>query len=254
MTPTFTPNTSLTATAQDFITRLKAVPHGHAGVVTGIPCDYQIQHQDLVLRPKTRILFGRITMHFANTTLGSLGLNSVLNAYNAYEEIDEPHAFLSRLADDATPLVNTLALYDGVAPSENAMLQQMSLGFFLSVNPFDLSAYAYSKQEGAPILTNDYIPSAHGRILQQEQADGSLMLSFPLLTGEADIAPMLSIVSHIADTNAGDDLLSIEWNARDTSHGAYAEYACFTRGIYLKDASGWHTDRIASAHETLNDY
>ena len=254
MTHTFTPNALLTATAQDFIERLRAVPSGLAGVVAGIPCDYQLQHEDITRRPKTRIIFGRITMHFANTTLGRRGLNSILNAYNAYEPHGEPHAFLAQRGDSATSLLDTLPLYEGVEPAENAMLQQMSLGFFLSANPLDLSTYQYATQEAEPILTNAYIPSVHGRVLQQEQPDGSLMLSFPLLTSETDVAPMLSIISHISDTNAGDDLLSIEWSARDTSHEAYAEYACYTRGIYLKDASGWHVDRIDTAHETLNDY
>lgn len=176
-----------------------------------------------------------------DTNNGRHAICRVLEAYNAQCEHGEPIVFTC----PGNRRIDNLSLYQRTDSVHNRGTQLHGLGYLLNVAPLD-SVHTN--------LVPGYFRHAHGRIIQRENGDGTLTLSFPLILAEHDVTPMLSILCHLLDTNGANAVRSVEWSARDTSHDACAEYACFTRGIYLKDASGWHTDRIDSAHETLNDY
>lgn len=225
---TFSNHILLNDRINDYLTQLDNASSSTASIVSGIA-------QDAVT------VFGRLEVTVTDTTDGRHAINAVLDAYNARVEHEEPVVF----ANTGARRIDSLSLYHHVDSQNNHDVQTHELGRILDVAPLE---------PNATVTIPGYIRNAHGRVIQQENGNGTLRFSFPLLLNKTDVTPILAILCHLLDTNAGDTLLAIEWNARDTSHPMCAEYACFSRGMYLKDLDGWHMDRFDTAHETPNDY
>lgn len=250
---THQPNEHLLELAQDFINQIEASRTGRCPLVTGIEVD-AIEDGELFIADPTPIYFGRVDVTVSDSTQGRYAINALLGAYNFYEEHGTPLVFRNTFT-----LQRPTTLYPSINSQnsdvdQDLFTQQAMLGSLLHVNPLDLQHRLGHQQCGTSLKPNGYVHDLHGYVTQSEKKTGRLLLSFPLLLTEQDVFPTLVAISHILDVNGQDELLSVMWNARSLDHPACAEYACFTDGLVLKDANGWHTERFQVVTDVPDDY
>lgn len=235
MTPTFTPNAQLLKYTNDILDSLELDPYATQGLYAPkLWVDQVAPRKTESARVPQHIHYGSLRIIVKRTARGRSTLNQVVRILN---ESGAPVPFVFT---DSPNAGNTLSLYSNTRPEHNSRIQLGEIGFVLSGNPVELDPYIGQTQNGHPVLPSDYA-TAYGRVRQCETEDDGLAITIPVLLPKASVRAFVTLLAHVVDVNAQDDLTHVNWSVCDASLKRAIPDVTYREAHALYDGA-WHDD------------
>lgn len=210
MTHVFQANPTLLERMQDIINELEkdhvAARDFYAPTLW---VDQVAKHPTDAPRVAQHLVYGRLAIVVADSDKGRSALNQLVRIFG---ETGTPVPFVFR---NVIPACDDMVLYDDTKPHHNARAQSNVISYVLEASPVEFDHYINQTQDGRPVLPSDY-HTAYGRIEQYETEDG-LGMTIPLLLPKMSVETVVSLLAHVVDTNAQEDLTYVGWSMTDAS-------------------------------------
>lgn len=235
MTQPFTPNAVLLTYTNDIFDSLEMDPYATQGLYAPkLWVDQVAPRQTESARVPQQLHYGSLRIIVKRTARGRSTLNQVVRILN---ESGAPVPFVFT---DSPNAGNTLSLYSNTRPEHNSRIQLSEIGFVLSGNPVELDCYVGQTQDGRPVLPSGY-DTRYGRVRQCETEDDGLAITIPVLLPKASIRAFVTLLAHVVDVNAQDDLLHVNWSVCDASLKKAISKVTYDPAHVLYDGA-WHDD------------
>lgn len=235
MTHTFTPNAQLLNYTNDILNSLELDPYATQGIYAPkLWVDQVAPRKTESARVPQRLHYGSLRIIIKRTARGRSTLNQIVRI------LKESGAPVPFVFTDSPTTCDALSLYTNFDPKYNGHAQLSEIGFILSGNPVELDQYVGQTQGGRPVLPSSY-STEYGRVHQSETEDDGLNITIPVLLPKASIRAFVTLLAHVADVNAQDDLVHVNWSVCDASLKKAIANVTYDPAHVLYDGA-WHDD------------